>query len=92
MLNVSAVLLVSRSSALTLSICGVPKATVTVFASTVLLHEVVTPMQVVGLGIATLGLLAYGFCDVKKSRGDVDGYTELISEKSIEDSIMERSK
>ncbi|KAH8422413.1 uncharacterized protein LDX57_000167 [Aspergillus melleus] len=90
-LNVSAVLLISQSSALTLSICGVPKAMVTVFASTVLLHEVVTPMQVGGFGIASLGLLAYGFCDIKKKRGDVDGYTELIREKSIEDSIMEHS-
>ncbi|KAI9035746.1 uncharacterized protein KD926_002935 [Aspergillus affinis] len=91
MLNVSAVLLISRSSALTLSICGVPKAMVTVFASTALLHEVVTPLQVGGFGIASLGLLGYGFCDVKRRRGDVDGYTELVSEKNIEDSRTESS-
>ncbi|KAL9026787.1 MAG: hypothetical protein Q9196_004598, partial [Gyalolechia fulgens] len=58
-LNVAGVFLIGKTSSLVLTLCGVLKNIFIIGASVVIWDTVVTPMQILGNGIAMVGLLRY---------------------------------
>ncbi|KAH8689377.1 triose-phosphate transporter family-domain-containing protein [Talaromyces proteolyticus] len=62
-LNVAVVFLVSKTSALVMTLSGVLKDIILVIASLVIFHDPVTMTQVVGYTVALLGLLYYKLGD-----------------------------
>ncbi|ODV92510.1 hypothetical protein CANCADRAFT_43119 [Tortispora caseinolytica NRRL Y-17796] len=58
-LNVAVVMLVGKTSSLVLTLCGILKDILLVFASMVIWHTIVTPLQFFGYSIALVGLLYY---------------------------------
>ena len=58
-LNVASVTVIGATSSLTLTICGVLKNALLMSGSVLIWHSVVTPLQLLGYTIATVGLLYY---------------------------------
>lgn len=60
LLNVASVFLIGKTSGLVMTLCGVLKNILLVIASVVIWGTIITPLQFVGYGIATAGLIYYG--------------------------------
>lgn len=67
LLNVSAVFLIRHTSSLTLSICGMPKALLTIAASALIWGESLSLLQIGGFFIASAGLVRYSQLDITKT-------------------------
>ncbi|KAJ5494916.1 DUF250 domain membrane protein [Penicillium diatomitis] len=66
LLNVSAVFLIRHTSSLTLTICGIPKAVLTMLVSMHYWGETITLTQLVGFAIASAGVVRYSQMDIRK--------------------------
>jgi drug/metabolite transporter (DMT)-like permease len=66
LLNIAAVFFISKSSSLSLALCGGPKGMMTIAASVWLWQDTVTPLQVGGFMLALLGLFFYNLIQTKK--------------------------
>jgi len=60
LLNASSVFLIGKTSGLVMTLCGVLKNILLVFASVLLWGTVIMPIQALGYGIALVGLVYYG--------------------------------
>ncbi|EPS34898.1 hypothetical protein PDE_09862 [Penicillium oxalicum 114-2] len=81
LLNVSAVFLIRHTSSLTLTICGIPKAVLTMLVSTHFWGETITPVQLVGFMIASAGVVRYSQMDIRKSRSIKTEYDLQVEEE-----------
>lgn len=77
--NLSSVFLISKTSSLTLAICGVPKAMTVIVASVWLWQEILTELQAIGFFLASLGLVGYSTLDVKNKK-ETPEFLELDDE------------
>ncbi|POW22814.1 hypothetical protein PSHT_00789, partial [Puccinia striiformis] len=59
LMTVSEYFLIQRTSVVTLSIAGVFKEVGTIFLSTIIFHDVMTPLNISGLGITLFGIVLY---------------------------------
>jgi len=59
LMTVSEYFLIQRTSVVTLSIAGVFKEVGTIFLSTIIFHDVMTPLNISGLGITLFGIGLY---------------------------------
>ncbi|CAG8882241.1 unnamed protein product [Penicillium salamii] len=66
LLNIAAVFFISKSSSLSLALCGGPKAMMTIAASVWLWQDAVTLTQVGGFCLALLGLFFYNIIQKKR--------------------------
>jgi uncharacterized membrane protein len=60
MLNGASVFLIGKTSGLVMTLCGVLKNILLVLTSVLLFGTIIMPLQVLGYGIALLGLIYYG--------------------------------
>ncbi|KAA1072441.1 Triose-phosphate Transporter [Puccinia graminis f. sp. tritici] len=67
LMTVSEYFLIQRTSVVTLSIAGVFKEVGTIFLSTVIFHDIMTPLNISGLGITLFGIGLYNVLKYKQS-------------------------
>ncbi|KAI9603916.1 hypothetical protein H4Q26_003525 [Puccinia striiformis f. sp. tritici PST-130] len=67
LMTVSEYFLIQRTSVVTLSIAGVFKEVGTIFLSTIIFHDVMTPLNISGLGITLFGIVLYNVLKYKQS-------------------------
>ncbi|OAV91830.1 hypothetical protein PTTG_27863 [Puccinia triticina 1-1 BBBD Race 1] len=67
LMTVSEYFLIQRTSVVTLSIAGVFKEVGTIFLSTIIFHDVMTPLNISGLGITLFGIALYNVLKYKQS-------------------------
>ncbi|KAB8228039.1 triose-phosphate transporter family-domain-containing protein [Aspergillus alliaceus] len=68
LLNISAVFVIANVSALTLSICGIPRAMLTMSISSYLWNDQLSPLQMAGFLISSVGLICYSALKVRLQR------------------------
>lgn len=80
MLNASAVFLIRHTSSLTLTVCGIPKAVLTMVVSTQFWGETINLVQFVGFMLASAGVIHYSQLDIRKHQTtrDVDEGEEKV--------------
>ncbi|KAI8453688.1 triose-phosphate transporter family-domain-containing protein [Phakopsora pachyrhizi] len=67
LMTVSEYFLIQRTSVVTLSIAGIFKEVGTILLSTMIFHDVMTPLNISGLGITIFGIGLYNYLKYKQS-------------------------
>ncbi|KAJ6810157.1 putative sugar phosphate/phosphate translocator [Iris pallida] len=90
-LNFSIFLVIGRTGAVTMRVAGVLKDWILIALSTILFPEsVITGLNVIGYGIALLGVVMYNYLKVKDVRASNQLPTESIPERVTKDWKMEK--
>jgi Triose-phosphate Transporter family len=88
-LNISSFLLLGRTSALTMNVCGVIKDWILIGLSMAIFHSSVTNVNLIGYSIAFLGVTWYNYQKVQDTKAAA---TERISHSSDNAPLLCESK
>lgn len=89
-LNIASFLLLGRTSALTMNVCGVIKDWLLIGLSVVIFHSHVTNVNLIGYIIAFLGVTWYNYQKVQDKKAAAT--TERVSNSSDELPLLSESK
>jgi drug/metabolite transporter (DMT)-like permease len=88
-LNLSAVFLIRHTSSLTLTVCGIPKAVLTMVVSTQFWGERISLVQLLGFMIASAGVVHYSQLDIRKDKGTAKARNEGVEDKEEEGELLQ---
>lgn len=80
LLNLSAVFLIQRTSSLTLTVCGIPKAVITMVVSTQFWGERISLLQLWGFILASAGVVHYSQLDIRNRKANSKASKERTGE------------
>lgn len=80
-LNLSAVFLIRHTSSLTLTVCGIPKAVLTMIVSTQFWGERISLVQLGGFMIASAGVVHYSQLDIRQDKGTAKARNEGVEDE-----------
>ncbi|MBW0511972.1 hypothetical protein O181_051687 [Austropuccinia psidii MF-1] len=85
LMTVSEYFLIQRTSVVTLSIAGIFKEVGTIFLSTIVFHDVMTPLNISGLAITLFGIALYNFHKYQQHSEDYSTMDSGDTQLDLED-------